>query len=222
MFRFLKKIFGRKNAETSPGKIRVMITDDHRIFRDGVKRTLAKRTGIEWVGEAIHGQDLLEKLDYLKPDIILLGITMPVMDGLSTLPTLKKKYPAIKVIMLTMHNDPSIICRTIELGANAYLTKESSDNEIYEAILACHQNWFYVNKTVSRALAERQFEKPPVSPISFTEKEWQILKLLARQKSIEEIDCFFEHNKYPSGFKGDHCQEHRYRGKGKNSEFWSC
>ena len=121
-------------------RIKVLITDDHEIFRRGVKTGLAKRRDIEFIGEAENGQDLLTQLEYLEPDVILLDISMPVMDGQAALPIIKERFPAVKVIMLTMHNDPVVIATMMSLGANSYLTCESSSENIYEAILSCYKN----------------------------------------------------------------------------------
>src|SRR5919202_3701002 len=114
--------------------IKVIITDDHALFRTGVKTSLANRKDIQMIGEAENGMQLLNLLKHIKPDIILLDIQMPIMDGLTTLPEVKKLYPDIKVIMLSMHNDPSMITKMMEIGANSYLTKDSDSEKIYEAI----------------------------------------------------------------------------------------
>lgn len=168
-------------------RIKIIITDDHRLFRTGVRNGLANKRGIEIIGEAENGQDLLQKLEYLKPDIIILNIQMPVMDGLTTLPILKKRYPAIKVIILSMHSDPSVICRMIELGANTYLTKDAGSDEIYETILVCHKNWFFINHTVRNAIINKKIERQTGSAHTFTEKEIRILKLLYKGEKTKEI-----------------------------------
>ncbi len=134
-------------------QIKVLITDDHSLFRIALKNALAKRPEIKIVGEAVNGQDLLNQLKAVQTDIIFLGIAMPVMDGLTVLPILRKQYPGVKVIMLTMHNDPGVICRAIELGANAYLTKDVDSESIYKAIDSCCRNWFYINDTVRNAIS---------------------------------------------------------------------
>lgn len=164
-------------------RIKIIITDDHRLFRSGVRTSLTKKNDIDIIGEAEHGLDLLNKLIYLQPDIIILGISMPVMNGVETLPILKKRYPGIKVIILTMHNDPAMICRMIELGANAYLTKESGSEKIYEAILACHKNWFFINDTVRYALTGTT----PEYTGGYSDKEIQLLKSLQGGKTINNI-----------------------------------
>ena len=166
--------------------IRFIHAEDMTLFRTGVRNALATRPGIQQIGEAENGQVLLQMLEEAQPDIILLNIQMPVMDGLTTLPVLKKKYPWIKVIILSMHNDPAIIRQMIEAGANGYMTKEAGSEEIYRAILACQQNWFYVNETVAHAF----WKTMPVRhiPLSvFSEKERRLLNLLTYSSSLEGI-----------------------------------
>lgn len=167
--------------------IKIIITDDQSIFRTGIRNSLATKNDIVIIAEAVNGQDLLDKLEYLQPDIILLNIQMPVLDGLDTLPILKKKYPAIKVIILSFLNQPEVICQMIKLGANAYVTKERGADEVYEAILFCHKNWLYINDLVRNALTDTKVVIPENPPYTYTIKEINILKLLDQGKTISEI-----------------------------------
>jgi DNA-binding NarL/FixJ family response regulator len=141
---------------TSRKKIKIIVTDDRRIFRTGLINGIASCPDVEIIGEAGHGLQLLELLESIQPDLIIMGIQMPVMDGMKALPILKTKYPHIKVMILTMHSDPDIICRMIELGANAYLTKEASMDKIHEAIQALQTRWLYMNDTIRDAINRRK------------------------------------------------------------------
>jgi DNA-binding NarL/FixJ family response regulator len=140
--------------------IKIIHADDHKLFRMGVKSTLSPCTDIEYLGEAENGKQLLDMLETLQPDIIILNIQMPVMHGLETLPVIKEKYPWIKVIMLSMHNDAKMVRKLIELGANAYLTKEAGSKDIIKAIYACKEKWFYLTQTAldafNKTWAEQQ------------------------------------------------------------------
>src|SRR5215212_9074744 len=109
-----------KNSETN-SVIKVAIADDHTIFRTGIKTSLQARKDIQMVAEAENGMQLLNLLRHIQPDVILLDIQMPIMDGITALPEIKKLYPDIKVIMLSMINDHSMITRMMEVGANSYL-----------------------------------------------------------------------------------------------------
>ena len=138
--------------QDSEASLKVIIADDHVLFRAGVKTALSLKKDIRIIGEADNGQQLLHLLKHLQPDVILLDIQMPIMDGITTLPEIKKLYPEIRIIMLTMHNDHSMISRLMKLGANAYLTKNSDSEVIYEAIKTCYTNEYYFNDLTNKAL----------------------------------------------------------------------
>ena len=134
--------------------IKVVIADDHVLFRAGVKTALSMHKDIKMIAEADNGMQLLTVLKHIQPDVILLDIQMPVMDGISTLPEIKKLYPEIKVIMLTMHNDHSMISKLMELGANSYLTKNSDSEVIYEAVKTVHEQEYFFNQLTNIALID--------------------------------------------------------------------
>lgn len=171
--------------------IKVVIADDHALFRTGVKTSLSIRKDIQMIAEAENGMQLLNLLKHIKPDVILLDIHMPIMDGYTTLPEIKKLYPGIKVIMLSMNNDPSIITKMMEIGANAYLTKESDSETIYQAIKTCYEDEFFFNDLTNKALLNGlRMKKPPETPVQevhLTDKEITILKLMCEEKSTKEI-----------------------------------
>jgi len=177
-----------KNLDTV---IKVAIADDHTLFRTGVKTSLSSRKDIQMVAEAENGMQLLNLLKHIKPDVILLDIQMPIMDGLTTLPEIKKLYPDVKVIMLSMHNDHSMITRMMEIGANSYLTKESDSETIYQAIRTCFEQEFFFNELTNKALLNGLRMKKPTEmsapDVHLTDKEITILKLMCEEKSTKEI-----------------------------------
>jgi DNA-binding NarL/FixJ family response regulator len=180
-----------KNGD--PGNvIKVAIADDHILFRAGVKTALSMKKDLKVLAEADNGMQLLNLLKHIQPDVILLDIQMPIMDGITTLPEIKKLYPEIKVIMLTMHNDHSMISKLMELGANAYLTKNSDSEVIYEAIKTTYEQEFYFNALTNKALIDglrmkRSTDSGMPADVKLTEKEIQILKLMCEEKSTKEI-----------------------------------
>ena len=119
--------------------IRVAIADDHALFRAGVKTAMAVKKDIELIAEADNGMQLLNLLKHVDVDVILLDIQMPIMDGIQTLPEIRKLKPDAKVIILSMHNDHSMISKLMEIGANSYLTKNSDSETIYQAIKTCYE-----------------------------------------------------------------------------------
>ncbi|HJW15808.1 MAG TPA: response regulator transcription factor [Flavisolibacter sp.] len=171
--------------------IKVAIADDHALFRTGVKTSLSSRKDIQMIAEAENGMQLMNLLKHIKPDVILLDIHMPIMDGYTTLPEIKKLYPEMKVIMLSMNNDPSIITKMMEIGANSYLTKESDSETIYQAIKTCYEQEFFFNDLTNKALLNGlRMKKPQESPmqeVQLTDKEITILKLMCEEKSTKEI-----------------------------------
>lgn len=177
-----------KNPED---RIKVAIADDHHLFRTGVRTSLSAYRDIHMVAEAENGMQLLNLLRHIRPDVVLLDIQMPIMDGLATLPEIKKLYPDVKVIMLSMHNDHSMISRMMELGANSYLTKESDSETIYQAVKTCFEDEFYFNDLTNKALLNRLRTRNEPRDMDLeaplTDKEKTILKLMCEEKSTKEI-----------------------------------
>jgi DNA-binding NarL/FixJ family response regulator len=172
--------------------IKVAIADDHVLFRAGVKSALSLHKDIKMIAEADNGMQLLTVLKHIQPDVILLDIQMPIMDGINTLPEIKKLYPEIKVIMLTMHNDHSMISKLMELGANSYLTKNSDSEIIYQAIKTVHEQEYYFNQLTNKALIDglrikRQAEASLPVDAKLSDKEITILRMICEEKSTKEI-----------------------------------
>ena len=174
--------------------IKVLIADDHVLYRAGVKTALSSKTDVKVIAEADNGMHLLNMLKTIKPDVILLDIQMPVMDGIVALPEIKKNWPNIKVIMLTMLEDHSMITKLMELGANSYLSKTSDIEVIYEAIKTCFEQDYYFNALTNKALLTNLKQRNQVTPqklvqqeAMLNDKEMLILKLMCQEKSTKEI-----------------------------------
>src|SRR6187431_2241761 len=174
--------------------IKVLITDDHVLYRAGVKTALSAKKDVKVIAEADNGMHLLNMLKMIQPDVILLDIQMPVMDGIGALPEIKKNWPHIKVIMLTMMDDHSMITKLMELGANSYLSKTSDSEIIYEAIKTCFEQEYYFNSLTNKALLTNLKQKNEITPqkilqadARLNEKEITILKLMCEEKSTKEI-----------------------------------
>ncbi len=174
--------------------IKVIIADDHVLYRAGVKTALSAKKDIAVIAEADNGMHLLNMLKSIEADVILLDIQMPVMDGIATLPEIKKLNPAIKVIMLTMVDDHSMITKLMELGANSYLTKTSDSEIIYEAIRTCFDQEYYFNSLTNKALLSNLKQRTFAGPqklmqqeAQLNDKETTILRLMCEEKSTKEI-----------------------------------
>lgn len=182
------------STNLSSAIIKVAIADDHKIFRDGIKMALAPRQNLKMIWEAEDGKDLLHKVSIKKPDVLLMDIRMPEIDGINAIELLRKEYEDLKIIVLTMYDDQQMISKMMEMGANAYLTKTTDPDEIYEAILTCMNEDFYFNQLVNNAVMGKLMQKKNVRqrygtqiPITFSEKELKILQLLAEDKTTEDI-----------------------------------
>jgi DNA-binding NarL/FixJ family response regulator len=178
--------------QQDPGKtIKVAIADDHALFRAGVKTALSVKKDVELIAEADNGMQLLNLLKHIEPDVILLDIQMPIMDGIQTLPEIRKIRPEAKVIILSMHNDHSMISKLMEIGANSYLTKNSDSETIYEAIKACYENEFFFNELTNKALlAGLRTKRTDVyggPEADLSEKELRVLRLMCEEKTTKEI-----------------------------------
>ena len=172
--------------------IKVVIADDHALFRAGVKTALSIKKDVELIAEADNGMQLLNLLRHLEPDVVLLDIQMPIMDGIATLPEIRKLYPNVKVIILSMHNDHSMISKLMEIGANSYLTKNSDSETIYSAIKTCYEQEFFFNELTNKALlsglrSRRSDTIGIPQEVNLTDKELTILKLMCEEKTTKEI-----------------------------------
>jgi DNA-binding NarL/FixJ family response regulator len=174
--------------------IKFAIADDHKIFRDGIKMALGDKENLKLLWEAEDGKDMMHKISVKLPDVLLMDIRMPEIDGINAIQILRKEHESIKIIVLTMYDDQQMINKMMEMGANAYLTKTTDPEEIYRAILTCMNEEYYFNDLVNQAVMGKLMRQKNVRqtygdslPLSFSEKELNILQLLSEDKTIEEI-----------------------------------
>jgi DNA-binding NarL/FixJ family response regulator len=172
--------------------IKLAIADDHKIFRDGIRMALKDKEYLKILWEAEDGRDLMHKLKIKLPDVILMDIRMPEIDGINAISMIRKEYEVLKIIVLTMYDDQEMITKMMEMGANAYLTKTTDPEEIYQAILTCMNDDFYFNDLVNKAVLLKLQHKKNVrqfypNPVKFNDKEMRILKLISEDKTTEEI-----------------------------------
>jgi DNA-binding NarL/FixJ family response regulator len=170
----------------------VFIADDYKIFRDGVKVGLQQDDNFQVVLEADNGEDLVAALEQIQPDVILMDLKMPIMDGMEATKIIRAKYNAIKVLVVTMYDDDKFIIKLMELGANGYLLKNADSDEIRKSIYCLHENGYYFNDLVNKALLKKLVTKRIVEPyfsqnVEFTEKELEVLKLICKEKTAAAI-----------------------------------
>lgn len=181
-------------------KISIAIVDDYVIFRDGLKVGVTSDENFDVVLEAGNGEELLQKLEMIVPDVILMDLKLPVMDGIEATRIVKSRFPGIKILVVTMYDDEKFIIHMMENGANGYLLKDTDSAEIRRAIYAVHENGYYFNDVVSKALLKRLVMKGNLKPsfnqgIEFSERELQVLKLICEEMTAPEIgkELFLSH-----------------------------
>ena len=173
-------------------KIRIAIADDYKIYRDGLKVGLATDDNLEVVLEADNGEDLLNGLEEALPDVIIMDLKMPIMDGMEATKEVRKRFNTIKVLIVTMYDDDKFIIHLMENGANGYLLKNAEPDEILKSIYAVHENGYYFNDLVNKALLKKLVMKGNLKPsfnqnVEFTERELEVLKLICEEKTAAEI-----------------------------------
>jgi DNA-binding NarL/FixJ family response regulator len=176
----------------SERQIKVAIADDHKIFRDGIRMALKDRAYLNIIWEADDGKDLMHKMKIKSPDVLLMDIRMPELDGTNAIGLIRKQHEEVRIIVLTMYDDQEMITKMMEMGANAYLTKTTDPDEIYQAILTCMNEDFYFNDLVNKAVLLKLQHKKTArqfypNPVNFSEKELNILRCIAADKTTEEI-----------------------------------
>ncbi|MFV0465806.1 MAG: response regulator [Lachnospiraceae bacterium] len=169
--------------------IRVMITDDHSLVREGIKQLLELNGDFIIVAEASDGEDCLMKLPVIKPDVLLLDINMPKKNGLEVLKILKSSHSKTKVIILTVHNEIEYLLKAVELGINGYLLKDSKSQELKKAILAVYNNDTYIQPSLIPLLNAKMLLKDSdyMKIDSLTRREMDVLKDMAIGMYNKEI-----------------------------------
>ena len=169
--------------------IKIMITDDHSMIREGLKNLLELDGDIEVIAEAVDGEDCLDKLLTVTPDVLLLDINMPKMNGLEVLKKLKERKSKVKVLVLTVHNETEYLMKAVEIGINGYLLKDSESAELKKAICAINDGENYIQPSLIPSLNSKMIEKneDEIKIESLTKRELQVLKELAIGKFNRDI-----------------------------------
>lgn len=168
----------------------VAVVDDHDLFRKGLISLLKEFNEVDVVIQAVDGKDILCKLKNRQPDVVLLDIQMDGMTGLEVLPIIKQKYPNLKVLMLTQHNDDQTIFHLIEKGANGFLDKKEDVEVIVESIHSVMENGYYYTEKVQKAISKgvfKQKNKLPFNTCNLSEREVEVVRLICKQLNIKEI-----------------------------------
>jgi len=170
--------------------VRVLISDDHQLFRQGIVNMLSESDEIIIVGQAENGQECIEKAELLLPDIVLMDIGMPIMNGLEATINLKRKMPACRVIVLSMYADKNYIKGMLEAGAWGYLFKDCTYEQLLESIKTVQSGKKYLSNRITEALIEDYLGKDEQNEDLYqllSDREFMIFKLIAEGKSASEI-----------------------------------
>ena len=161
--------------------VKIMITDDHSMIREGLKSLLELDGDIEVIAEAENGEECLQKLLTVKPDVLLLDINMPKMNGLEVLQNLKERKSKVKVLVLTVHNETEYLMKAVDIGINGYVLKDSESSELKKAIFAIVDGETYIQPSLIPALNSKMIEKDKdgAKIDLLTRRELEVLKLLA-------------------------------------------
>ena len=173
-------------------KIRIIIADDHKIFLDGIVSLLFEKEGIEIVGAAFSGESLLELIKTTEADLIITDITMKGISGIETTKIITREFPHLKVLILSMHTSEEFVLNSVKAGADGYLPKDTSLEELSEAILTIAKGGQYYSRDVSEHFFKNyikryRYEQNVIERGELTQREIEILKLAAIGLSNKEI-----------------------------------
>ncbi|GGI98196.1 DNA-binding response regulator [Shewanella hanedai] len=165
--------------------MRIFIVDDHSIFREGLIARLSMDDDFVVVGQAANGKEALEKVPKLMPDIVLMDISMPEMNGMDTAEIFKDKFPDIKILVLSMHDDKEYVLSVLNHGVNGYALKDISAAEMFYALRVIYNGGIYYSRAISDLLIKSSLE--PSKSTVLTTREQTVLRLLASGLNNKEL-----------------------------------
>jgi len=170
--------------------IKILIADDHQLFREGLVNLLAQAADIEILGQAENGNEVIQKAELLKPDIILMDISMPGLNGVEATGILKRTQPAIKIIALSMHSETQFVKQMLSQGAMGYLIKNCTYDQLIHAINMVYSGKKYLSEEVTESLIDDYLEikkSPPFPDPILTKREIEVLNLIAKGITTKRI-----------------------------------
>jgi len=171
---------------TAQQPIKVLLVDDHPLVLDGIQARLDDVPGIKVIGQAQNGQQALEQADRLSPDVVLMDVSMPVMNGMEATRRFQSDYPGVKVLILTMHDNKEYILQLMQSGASGYILKDVSSDELIKAVETVYLGNTYFSQSASQTLFNN-FETARNQTQNLTNREETVLRLLAEGKSNKAI-----------------------------------
>ena len=177
-------------------RVRILVADDHQVVRTGLRTLLESKAGWEVCGEATHGRDAVQKAAELKPDVAVLDIAMPILNGVEATRQFRKLSPATAILILSMHDSELLVQEVLEAGAKGYILKDDADRNLLAAVEALSRQKTYLSPRVAEAFAKgcspgtasSALERPSRSRL--TPREREVVQLLAEGKSNKEVAQF--------------------------------
>jgi DNA-binding NarL/FixJ family response regulator len=171
--------------------LKILLADDHKIFRQGLRGLIAEEKDMTIAGEAEDGRDALAQVARLRPDVVIMDVGMPALNGIEATRQITRDFPATRVIALSMHVDEKFVAEMLRAGAAGYLCKKCDADELLGAIRAAADGKTYLSPSISGNLVERYVRNVKPTPdtafAQLTDREREILQLLVEEKSIKEI-----------------------------------
>jgi DNA-binding NarL/FixJ family response regulator len=177
---------------TNKQRIKIVIADDHHLFIEGLKALIKDAETVQLVGEASDGEKLMEIIQTKKPDVVLMDVNMPNVNGIEATKRIRANHGLVKILGLTMFDDTASVSEMMKAGANGYLLKTAGKHELINAITKVHQGEKYISDEVSNKLIERMFdenhqEAQPTRKAEITKRELDIIRLIAQELTNVEI-----------------------------------
>ena len=175
-----------------PEKIRVMLSDDHTILRTGLKMLIGAAEDMEVVAEAADGEEAIAQVETVRPEVVLMDISMPKIDGIKATKEIKRRFPETKVLMLTMHENDEYLFRTIQAGGSGYVLKKAADDEVLDAIRHVAGGGAFLRPAVTTRIVQDYLERVDKGEEAdsfgrLTDREQEILRLIAGGHTNSQI-----------------------------------
>jgi DNA-binding NarL/FixJ family response regulator len=171
---------------------RILLADDHRVIRQGIQRVIEEKPGLKVIGGVDDGIELLKAVRDSRPDMVIVDLSMPKIDGIQAIRQIKADYPLVKILVLTMYKEKYYLSEAVSAGADGYLVKEDADIELYDAIETIRQGKPFISPILSKTVTDTFMDmtkgrSSKAGTDEITPRQMEILKLIAEGKSSKEI-----------------------------------
>ncbi len=168
-------------------EIRVLLADDHELVRDGIRARLEKTGALKVIGEATNGREALELVAALKPDVILMDVSMPIMNGLDAAQEIRRRWPKTGILVLSVYDNPEYVRGVVQAGARGYILKDISAKEMITAITTVADGGYYFSSAVGPTLVGNSANALIDDPYGLTDRERQVLSAIAKGQPNKEV-----------------------------------